>query len=75
MAGLTRDKQMEAEAMETAMMTGCGSVLWMAPEILVADRYAMRLSAIALRLDGCSGVVALHSICRHGRDVVARCTN
>lgn len=43
-AGLTRDKQIEAEAMETAMMTGCGSVLWMAPEILVAGRLAFRLS-------------------------------
>ena len=27
--------------MQTAMMTGCGSVLWMAPEILVADKYVL----------------------------------
>ena len=44
MEGLTRDKELEAEAMQTAMMTGCGSVLWMAPEILVADKYVPSFS-------------------------------
>ena len=42
-AGLTRDKELEEEAMQTAMMTGCGSVLWMAPEILVAEKYVLTL--------------------------------
>ena len=38
-AGLTRDKEMEEAAMQTGVMTGCGSVLWMAPEILLAGKY------------------------------------
>ena len=38
--GLTRDKEMEEAAMKTGVMTGCGSVLWMAPEILLAGTCA-----------------------------------
>ena len=36
--GLSRDKG-QTENAQTAMMTGCGSVLWMAPEILLGDRF------------------------------------
>ena len=32
--GLSRDKE-QTRAMDTVMMTGCGSVLWMAPEIVL----------------------------------------
>jgi serine/threonine protein kinase len=39
--GLSRDKQHDKQrgAMQTAKMTGCGSVLWMAPEILLGKTY------------------------------------
>ena len=36
--GLSRDKE-QTEATDTVMMTGCGSVLWMAPEILLGKTY------------------------------------
>jgi serine/threonine protein kinase len=35
--GLSRDKQVEAERQQTLMMTGCGSMLWMAPEIVTGQ--------------------------------------
>ena len=38
--GLSRDKKLEdTSAAGTAMMTGCGSILWMAPEILLGAKY------------------------------------
>ena len=38
--GLSRDKSLEADSVaQTALMTGCGSVLWMAPEILQGEKY------------------------------------
>jgi len=38
--GLSRDKALDAnDYTRTAMMTGCGSVLWMAPEILLGATY------------------------------------
>ena len=38
--GLSRDKGLDSENYsQTVMMTGCGSVLWMAPEILLGDTY------------------------------------
>lgn len=37
--GLSRDKGMGATFSQTAAMTGCGSVLWMAPEILLGKKY------------------------------------
>ena len=40
--GLSRDKALSAvntANVATAMMTGCGSMLWMAPEILLGDTY------------------------------------
>ena len=37
--GLSRDKGMAATINQTIAMTGCGSVLWMAPEILLNRRY------------------------------------
>eukprot|EP01045_Picozoa_sp_COSAG04_P006837 COSAG04_NODE_343_length_16235_cov_7.800570_13_plen_565_part_00 len=36
--GLSREKDMTQD-MATMMMTGCGSVLWMAPEILLGKKY------------------------------------
>lgn len=36
--GLSRDKNVQAN-MQTGMMSGCGSVLWMAPEILLGHQY------------------------------------
>jgi hypothetical protein len=38
--GLSRDKGLdEANYSQTVLMTGCGSVLWMAPEILLGHKY------------------------------------
>eukprot|EP01043_Picozoa_sp_COSAG02_P008550 COSAG02_NODE_275_length_26232_cov_85.210424_15_plen_1132_part_00 len=40
--GLSRDKGLDLESQnhaQTVMMTGCGSVLWMAPEILLGNTY------------------------------------
>ncbi len=37
--GLSRDKGMGSTFNQTVAMTGCGSVLWMAPEILLGRRY------------------------------------
>ena len=36
--GLSRDKEID-EFKETVMMTGCGSILWMAPEIMLGKNY------------------------------------
>ena len=36
--GLSRDKGVESD-MGTALMTGCGSSLWMAPEIIIGSSY------------------------------------
>ena len=35
--GLSKDKGLD-EAKHTVMMTGCGSILWMAPEIMHAEQ-------------------------------------
>ena len=37
--GLSTEKAVDKEATETMLMTGCGSILWMAPEILLGERY------------------------------------
>jgi serine/threonine protein kinase len=38
--GLSRDKKIEEDSVAgTALMTGCGSVLWMAPEIMLGHKY------------------------------------
>jgi serine/threonine protein kinase len=38
--GLSRDKNVgESTMAATEMMTGCGSILWMAPEILLGEKY------------------------------------
>ena len=38
--GLSRDKGLdEANYSQTVLMTGCGSVLWMAPEVLLGQKY------------------------------------
>jgi|EP01046_Picozoa_sp_COSAG06_P000339 serine/threonine protein kinase len=49
-AGLTRDKKMEEAAMQTGMMTGCGSVLWMAPEILTAEKYNEKIDVFSFAM-------------------------
>ena len=37
--GLSTEKLVDEEATQTMLMTGCGSVLWMAPEILMGSVY------------------------------------
>ena len=46
--GLSRDKALNDLAQsQTAMMTGCGSVLWMAPEILLGDVYNEKIDVFS----------------------------
>jgi serine/threonine protein kinase len=45
--GLSKDKSFD-NAKQTAMMTGCGSVLWMAPEILTGETYRQNSESIYL---------------------------
>ena len=46
--GLSRDKALDDMAhSQTAMMTGCGSVLWMAPEILLGDVYNEKIDVFS----------------------------
>ena len=45
--GLSRDKALTAHQSKTAMMTGCGSVLWMAPEILLGDTYNEKIDVFS----------------------------
>ena len=45
--GLSRDKSLDHNFDQTALMTGCGSVLWMAPEILAGDTYQSALNPLA----------------------------
>ena len=44
--GLSREKDMTQD-MATMMMTGCGSVLWMAPEILLGKKYNEKVDVFA----------------------------
>ena len=37
--GLSTEKAVDQEATQTMLMTGCGSILWMAPEILLGETY------------------------------------
>ena len=45
--GLSRDKKLAETYQETAMMTGCGSVLWMAPEVLLGHRYNEKIDVFS----------------------------
>jgi serine/threonine protein kinase len=47
--GLSRDKALDAAKsnMQTVMMTGCGSILWMAPEILLGDTYNEKIDVFS----------------------------
>jgi serine/threonine protein kinase len=48
--GLSRDKDLRevSEALlETNLMTGCGSILWMAPEILLGKTYNEKVDVFA----------------------------
>ena len=46
--GLSRDKSLEADSVaQTALMTGCGSVLWMAPEILLGETYNEKIDVFS----------------------------
>ena len=45
--GLSRDKGMGATYNQTVAMTGCGSVLWMAPEILLGRRYNEKIDVFS----------------------------
>lgn len=45
--GLSRDKGMGATFNQTVAMTGCGSVLWMAPEILRGQKYNEKVDVFA----------------------------
>lgn len=52
--GLARNKKLDAEsrsrAMRTGMMTGCGSILWMAPEILLGDNYNEKVDVFSFAM-------------------------
>ena len=49
--GLTRDKNdVNSAAMQTAMMTGCGSPLWMAPEILLGEHYNEKVDVFSFAM-------------------------
>ena len=46
--GLSRDKGLDDEQYrETVMMTGCGSALWMAPEILLGETYNEKIDVFS----------------------------
>ena len=46
--GLSRDKALDCvHYQQTAMMTGCGSVLWMAPEILLGETYNEKIDVFS----------------------------
>ena len=46
--GLSRDKGLDsANYQQTVMMTGCGSVLWMAPEILLGETYNEKIDVFS----------------------------
>lgn len=47
--GLSKDKSMNT-AKHTTMMTGCGSVLWMAPEILLGEAYNEKVDLFAFAM-------------------------
>ena len=78
--GLSRDKSLDAAVNQTVMMTGCGSVLWMAPEILLGEAYnekvdvfsfamvLVELVAQALPWSGvCFGAAVPHRVARGDR--------
>ena len=46
--GLSKDKGLD-EAKHTVLMTGCGSILWMAPEIMHAEQCATHTSRVSDR--------------------------
>ena len=46
--GLSRDKGLDSvHYQRTVMMTGCGSVLWMAPEILLGETYNEKIDVFS----------------------------
>ena len=46
--GLSRDKGLDSvHYQQTVMMTGCGSVLWMAPEILLGEKYNEKIDVFS----------------------------
>ena len=49
--GLSRDKGLDSQNFaQTVMMTGCGSVLWMAPEILLGDTYNEKVDVFSFAM-------------------------
>jgi len=48
--GLSKDKAMMASAQKTAMMSGCGSALWMAPEILLGKTYNEKVDVFSFAM-------------------------
>ena len=47
--GLSRDKELDEEK-ETLIMTGCGSMLWMAPELLSGSKYNEKVDVFAFAM-------------------------
>eukprot|EP01047_Picozoa_sp_COSAG01_P045936 COSAG01_NODE_4271_length_5194_cov_4.338567_2_plen_220_part_00 len=58
--GLAKDKSFDAQNQQTAMMTGCGSVLWMAPEMLLGKRFNELIDVYSFAM-----CVSLLLICLH----------
>ena len=52
--GLSKDKELDT-AKGTAMMTGCGSILWMAPEMLLGELMPLLCPRIMWRKPGSVG--------------------
>jgi sterile alpha motif and leucine zipper-containing kinase AZK len=48
--GLSRDKAYTDTGRHTLKMSGCGSMLWMAPEMLLGDRYNESVDVYLLRV-------------------------
>ena len=66
--GLSRDKNIEDGSQAgTALMTGCGSILWMAPEILLGDLYNEKVDVFSYAM--CLLEIVSRSLPWHGLGV------
>ena len=74
--GLSAEKAVDEAAMQTLLMTGCGSVLWMAPEILRGEVYNEQVDVFsyAMCLVECvDQQLPWHAVCNPA-EVPVRCT-
>jgi serine/threonine protein kinase len=66
--GLSRDKNIEDGSQAgTALMTGCGSILWMAPEILLGELYNEKVDVFSYAM--CLLEIVSRSLPWHGSGV------